>query len=84
MIADTLVVVVMMVIPSSPQPKENRFEALFQEADKEFERTHKVEFEELKKASERAAKEADLKTAKQREEALKGVDFMEIYKKCFK
>lgn len=82
MIADTIIVV-MMVIPSSPQPKENRFAELFKEADAAFEKEYNLK-EKLKEASRQAAISADEKTAKQREEALKGVDFMEIYKMYFK
>lgn len=71
-----------MVIPSSPQPKENRFAELFKEADAAFEKEYHLK-EKLKQASKQAAISADEKTTKQREEALKGVDFMEIYKMYF-
>lgn len=72
-----------MVIPSSPPPKENRFTELFKEADAAFEKEYNLK-EKLNEASRQAVISADEKTAKQREEALKGVDFIEIYKMYFK
>lgn len=77
MIADTIIVV-MMVIPSSPQPKENRFAELFKEADAAFEKEYNLK-DKLKEASRQSAISAEEKTAKQRDKALKSVDFMETY-----
>lgn len=82
MVADTIIVV-MMVIPSSPQPKENRFTELFKDADAAFEKEYHLK-ERFKEASRQAVISADEKTSKWREGALKGVDFMEIYKMYFK
>ena len=60
MIADTIVVVMVCIMPS--QQKQNRFDALFEEADRQ---EYKLNLEELKKASAEAAKEAFEKTKKE-------------------
>lgn len=65
MIADTLVVI--MVCITTSQPKQNNFKALFDEADKQFNKEYKLNLEELKKASAEAAKEAFEKTKKELE-----------------
>lgn len=63
MIADTILVVMVCIMPS--QQKQNRFDALFEEADRRFNKEYKLNLEEMKKASAEAAKEAFEKTKKE-------------------
>lgn len=65
MIADTIVVVMVCIMPL--QQKQNRFDALFDEADRQFNKEYKLNLEEMKKASAEAAKEAFEKTKKELE-----------------
>ena len=70
MIADTIVVVMMCIMPSQPQAKENRFEEAFRKADSCFVEKHRIDIEMMKKASEEAVRSAALKTEKQRNRIL--------------
>lgn len=68
MIADTIVVVLMCIIPTQ-QPKEvkgNRFTEAFEQADKAFNEKYKVDIEALKKALYEAVKSAEEKTLKEK------------------
>lgn len=75
---DTIIVVVMLLCPVSVQDKcnkqeqkQNRFSALFEQADKEFSRTHRIDIEQIRKASREAVISADIKTREEREKVLK-------------
>lgn len=73
MLQDTIIAVIMCILPSHHVERGNRFEQLFHEADSAFEAKYQLN-EKLMKELERAAKEtaisADRKTAKQREEVM--------------
>lgn len=67
MAIDTLIIVLVLVC-TEPKPyhakieQENRFEECFNEADKQFNKTYKLDIEEIKKSSREAAIEAAIKT----------------------
>ena len=75
MIADTLIVVLVCIMPAQ-QPKQNtqsRFIETFEQADKEFDKKYKLDIEELKRAAHEAAVQADEKTKAQRERVMKPI-----------
>lgn len=92
MVSDTIIAVMMLVLPSHPVQeenrteiqarKENRFKELFQEADSAFEaKYHTMEYWEplIEKAAKEAAGSADRKTAAEREKILNsGADYLKI------
>lgn len=75
MIADTVIVVLVCIMPAQ-QPKQNtqnRFIETFEQADKEFDKKYKLDIEELKRAAHEAAIQADEKTKAQRERMMKPI-----------
>ena len=78
MINDTIMIFVFLVCLIHHEEcntiHKNRFERLFKEADKEFNRTYKIDIEKLRKASSEAAKSADLKTKYQRDKIMNQYD----------
>lgn len=64
MIADTIVVVLLCIMPvqESKQNKENRFKETFEQADREFDKKYRLDIEALKSASREAAAQAFQKT----------------------
>lgn len=80
MIADTIVVVLMCIIPTQQpkQVKQNRFKEAFEQADKAFYNKYKVDIEALKKASYEAVKSAEDKTLK---EKIKAINSLVIFKR---
>lgn len=75
MIADTVIVVLVYIIPAQ-QPKQNtqnRFIETFEQADKEFDKKYKLDIEELKRAAHEAAVQADEKKKAQRERVMKPI-----------
>lgn len=64
MIADTIVVVLLCIMPAQEpkQNKENRFKETFEQADREFEKKYMLDIEALKSASREAAIQAFEKT----------------------
>lgn len=82
MVQDTIIAVIMCVLPSHPIENGSRFESLFQEADSTFEVKYHVREKYrrmFEKASEEAVRSASEKTAQQREKAMKSeCDFRQI------
>lgn len=77
MLADTIIVVLLCIIPAQHQDK-NRFKDAFEKADRQFD----IELSELAKASEEPAKSAALKTKREREEAMRDFcDFKALLRK---
>lgn len=72
MIADTIIVVLMCIMPAQ-QPKErcNRFKPLFEQADSAF--NAKYNLEALRRAAHEAAISADRKTKAERDKILKPI-----------
>ena len=64
MIADTIVVVLLCIMPAQEpkQNKENRFKETFEQADREFDKKYRIDIEALKSASREAAIQAFQKT----------------------
>lgn len=64
MIADTIVVVFLCIMPAQEpkQNKENCFKETFEQADREFEKKYRLDIEALKRASREAAIQAFGKT----------------------
>lgn len=64
MIADTIVVVLLCIMPAQEpkQNKENRFKEIFEQADREFDKKYRLDIEALKSASREAAIQAFEKT----------------------
>lgn len=84
--ADTLVVVLMLISPAQPLQTDtvssvtyNRFAELFRQADEDFERKYHLR-EKLRQAAKEAAIEADRKTAAERKRILDSSSFMNIVK----
>lgn len=79
MIADTIVVVFMCIMPTHKpkEVKENRFTEVFEQADKAFDKKYKVDIEALKKASYEAVKSAEGKTLKDK---IKAINSLVIFK----
>ena len=71
MIADTIIVVLVCMMPAQ-QPKErcNRFKPLFEQADSAFNKTHKIELEAIRRASAEAVKSAHIKTKCERDKIM--------------
>lgn len=74
MIADTLIVMIFCISSKVQEPVEvtsgkEDFKELFNEADKKFDKVHKIDLEALKRASQEAAEEAAEKTKKMRDKA---------------
>lgn len=77
MIIDTIIVVLVCIIPEQ-HPKEfnqNSFKDVFEQADKYFDRKYGVDIEKLKKASEEAVIEAEEKTKEEMKKALEPIKF---------
>lgn len=73
MISDTIIAVIMFLLPSHPVERESRFAQEFHEADSAFEAKYQLReklVRKLEKAVHEAALSADRKTAKQREEVM--------------
>lgn len=64
MIADTIVVVLLCIMPAQEpkQNKENRFKETFEQADREFDKKYRLDIEAIKNASREAAIQAFEKT----------------------
>lgn len=72
MITDTLIVIIFCIATKVQEPVKVTsgkadFVQLFKEADKEFDKIHKIDLEALKHASQEAAEEAAEKTKKMRD-----------------
>lgn len=72
MITDTLIVIIFCIATKVQEPvkvtsEKADFVQLFKEADKEFDKIHKIDLEALKHASQEAAEEAAEKTKKMRD-----------------
>lgn len=84
MIADTIIVVLVGIMPAQ-QPREvkqNRFKEVFEQADKDFEKKHILDIEELKRASNDAVKSADIKSKAERDRVMRPLfDVYELFKK---
>lgn len=79
MIADTIIVVLVGIMPAQ-QPREvkqNRFKEVFEQDDKYFEKKHILDIEELKCASNDAVKSADIKSKAERDKVMRPL--IEIY-----
>ena len=70
MIADTLIVLLMFLPGPQQKQIENRFTEAFEKADKEFNQKHKIDIQELQKASREAVQAASIKTAQERKRAM--------------
>ena len=84
MIEDSIIVVLVCFMPVQ-QPnevKENRFEEAFEQADKEFDKTHKFDIEALKRAAHEASISAAKKTKAERDEVMKPIfDVNDLFRK---
>lgn len=84
MIADTIIVVLFGIMPAQ-QPREvkqNRFKEVFEQADKDFEKKHILDIEELKRASNDAVKSADIKSKAERDKIMRPLfDIYELFRK---
>lgn len=76
MIADTIVVILMGIMPTQPIKSEGKFTKLFEQADSVFNQQYKLDIEELKRASDEAAKSAFEKT--------KTIFYRKVYNKQLK
>ena len=88
MLQDTIIAVIMCILPSHPVERENRFEQLFHEADRDFEYKSRI-WEMFRKAfeeaSDKAVRSAAYKTSQQRKEAMKPeCNFREVMEKLEK
>lgn len=75
MIADTILVVLVCIMPAL-QPKKstsNRFAESFEQADKEFDKKYKLDIEALERAAHEAAISADEKTKAERDKIMKPI-----------
>lgn len=78
MISDTLVVLLIFVMPEMTEvnnERQHKFRELFEQADKDFDRTYGIDIERLKKASSEAVIEAEEKTKEEKKKALKPIKF---------
>lgn len=85
MITDTLIVMIFCIATEVQEhvkvtSEKADFVQLFKEADKEFDKIHKIDLEALKHASQEAVKSADIKTKSQREKVLSPSFFKEVFK----
>lgn len=82
MISDSIIVVLVCIMPVQlpNEVKENRFVEAFEQADKEFDKTHKFDIEALKRAAHEAAISADKKTKAERDRIMKPIfDVKELF-----
>ena len=87
MIADTIFVVLICItaVQQPQKPPMNRFTEAFEQADKQFNKEYKLDIKELKRASEKAVREACEVTKAEREKAMKPfIDVKELFKKKVK
>lgn len=78
MISDTLVVLLIFVMPEMTEVNNGRqykFRELFEQADKDFDRKYEIDIEKLKKASSEAVIEAEEKTKEEKKKALEPIKF---------
>lgn len=78
MISDTLVVLLIFVMPEMTEVNNGRqykFRELFEQADKDFDRKYGIDIEKLKKASSEAVIEAEEKTKEEKKKALEPIKF---------
>jgi hypothetical protein len=78
MISDTLVVLLIFVMPEMTEVKNGRqhkFRELFEQADKDFDIKYGIDIEELKKASSESVIEAEEKTKEEKKKALEQIKF---------
>lgn len=78
MISDTLVVLLIFVMPEMTEVnngRQHKFRELFEQADKDFGRKYGIDIEKLKKASSEAVIEAEEKTEEEKKKALEPIKF---------
>lgn len=78
MISDTLVVLLIFVMPEMTEvnnERQHKFSELFEQADKDFDRKYGIDIERLKKASSEAVIEAEEKTKEEKKKALEPIKF---------
>ncbi len=78
MISDTLVVLLIFVMPEMTEVnngRQHKFSELFEQADKDFDRKYGIDIEKLKKASSEAVIEAEEKTKEEKKKALEPIKF---------
>ena len=78
MISDTLVVLLIFVMPEMTEVnngRQHKFSELFEQADKYFDRKYGIDIEKLKKASSEAVIEAEEKTKEEKKKALEPIKF---------
>lgn len=78
MISDTLVVLLIFVMPEMTEvnnERQHKFRELFEQADKSFDRKYGIDIEKLKKASSEAVIEAEEKTKEEKKKALEPIKF---------
>lgn len=78
MISDTLVVLLIFVMPEMTEVNNGRqykFRELFEQADKDFDIKYGIDIEKLKKASSEAVIEAEEKTKEEKKKALEPIKF---------
>lgn len=78
MISDTLVVLLIFVIPEITEvnnERQHKFVELFEQADKDFDRKYGIDIEKLKKASSEAVIESEEKTKEEKKKALEPIKF---------
>lgn len=78
MISDTLVVLLIFVMPEMAEVnngRQHKFSELFEQADKDFDRKYGIDIEKLKKASSEAVIEAEEKTKEEKKKALEPIKF---------
>ena len=78
MISDTLVVLLIFVMPEMTEVnngRQHKFSELFEQADKDLDRKYGIDIEKLKKASSEAVIEAEEKTKEEKKKALEPIKF---------
>lgn len=78
MISDTLVVLLIFVMPEMTEVnngRQHKFRELFEQADKDFDIKYGIDIEKLKKASSEAVIEAEEKTKEEKKKALEPIKF---------
>lgn len=78
MISDTLVVLLLFVMPEMTEVnngRQHKFRELFEQADKDFDIKYGIDIEKLKKASSEAVIEAEEKKKEEKKKALEPIKF---------
>lgn len=78
MISDTLVVLLIFVMPEMTEVNngiQHKFRELFEQVDKDFDIKYGIDIEKLKKASSESVIEAEEKTKEEKKKALEQIKF---------